>query len=442
MTRRGDAACYPALVRSPGRPLLLLAACLAAPLAGCWSGGPRRPLFGGPSGEISAPTPLAPPPPPRPHKATAADELLARLQRGNAEERATALEELVLRGQEARETVATARDEALVLHALLDAALVRIDAEAGPSPSQRLAADLPWLEEQHRLAVERFGRGDVWGALRLIDALLVVAPDSPVATRLQALRRRAAARLLQESVCRVELVPSAGGLTPDHPLGVRLRLVNQGQETVELTAGEEGELGVLSLVYEELAPAGGRTRTMQERTILSPDEEIELDPGESWELNLQLLSPHKQMQPGVVGRYQLGGRLRARSLVMGDTSYSLFVPFLPAEVIVVESRDKDLLEPPASQRFLGALQAAFAAPPETRGETARRVFVAAMVLAAVDRDGAVAALAEALTAAQGALSDALCAALGRATGEPLPRTREEWLRWWASERQSRPERRE
>lgn len=406
---------------------------------GCWSGGPRRPLFGGPGNSPTPPVALAPGAPPRPHKETPADQLLTRLQTGNAEERGAALEELVLRGQEAREVVRAARDEALVLHGMLDEALVKIDGEGSPSPAQHLAPDLPWLEEQHRLALDRYGRGDSWGALRLIDALLVVAPDSPVAARLQSLRRRATARLLQESAIRVELVPDSPGLTPDRPLSAKLRLINQAEEPVELVTGDEGELGVLSLVYEELAPAGGRTRTLQERTILSPDEEIELDPGESWELNLQLVSPHQRMQPGVVGRYQLGGRLRARSLMVGDSRYSLFVPFLPAEVVVVEHKDKDLLEDPPSRGFLDALRLAFSAPPPQRVETARRVFVAGMVLARSDRDGAVAAMAEALSAAEGPLSEALCAGLGRATGEPLTRTRDEWLRWWASDRQSRPE---
>ena len=52
MTRRGDAACYAACVRPLGLFVLVLAACLQA---GCWSGGPRRPLFGGPATESGAP---------------------------------------------------------------------------------------------------------------------------------------------------------------------------------------------------------------------------------------------------------------------------------------------------------------------------------------------------------------------------------------------------
>lgn len=404
-------------------------------LSGCWAGGPRRPLFGG------APEPVAgpgsdPAPPVRPYQSTPEGELLLRLQRGNAEERAAAVEELVARGPEARDEVRGARDEALVLHDLLEGALARLEAD-GPRPAGP-APDVAWLEEQHGLAVDRFAHGDVWGALRLIDALLVIAPDAPVAPRLHALRRRAVVRLVQESLCRVELLPSAPALTPERPLAARLRLVNQGEERVELVAGDDGELGVLTLVYEEVAPAGGRTRTMVERTIRSPQDRIELEPGQSWELELQLTSPHKELPTGTVGRYQLGGRLRARSLLVGETRYSMFVPFLPGEVVVVESRDADLLGDPPGEKFLGALKAAHAAPREARAEAARRVFVAGLVLARADRDLAVAALAESLSAAEGSLAEAICAALSRATGEPRTRTPEEWLRWWASERRARP----
>ncbi|NJN52493.1 MAG: TonB-dependent receptor plug domain-containing protein, partial [Gammaproteobacteria bacterium] len=95
----------------------------------------------------------------------------------------------------------------------------------------------------------------------------------------------------------------------------------------------EADANDLQLVTTEkdfvrLAGPGDLRRTMQERTLRSPEREITLEPGESWELNLQLTSPHQRMQPGVVGRYQLGGRLRARSLLVGETRYSLFVPLL------------------------------------------------------------------------------------------------------------------
>ncbi len=69
-------------------------------------------------------------------------------------------------------------------------------------------------------------------------------------------------------------------------------------------------------------------------------------------------------------------------------------------------------------------------------EAARRAFVAAVVLARDDPAAAIEAAATALEVegTPGPLATALCAALARATGEPLGFSRGEWLWWWRSRR--------
>ena len=53
-----------------------------------------------------------------------------------------------------------------------------------------------------------------------------------------------------------------------------------------------------------------------------------------------------------------------------------------------------------------------------------------MLMAHEDREEALESVATALEGATGPLSETLCAALARMTGEPLNFTRQEWLIWW------------
>lgn len=406
-------------------------------VAGCWSGGPRKPLFGG----DEAPAPRTAPPAPEPRQAQAATPeavLLRDLRRAETDEQRRKLaDELVARGEAARGLVQAARDEEGLLDDLLEDVLRRLDAAAKRDPAAPgRAVETTWVAEKYGLALDRYLAGDAWGALRLIDAILAIEPGAAERPKLLRLARRARDKVLRENVLLADLLPGATTLVPAEPLRARVRLTNVGREPVVMRVGD-GTLGVVSVEFEELSQDGRRTRTRTEARVGAPAK-LELAPGKSVELPVELPSPHAKLPAELLGRYRLGGRLRAHTMLVGDAAYPFFVPLLPAEVLVVQPGDVPLATD-ARAAFHAAVQAGQQESGGALAGAARRAFVAGMLLARDDPDQAVALAVAALEAeaTRGAVADALCAVLARATGEPLGFTREEWLAWWRKHR-SRP----
>lgn len=403
-----------------------------AAAAGCAvtpPGGERRSLWealtGDEEAQLGAGPVRTPPPPARPRVEADAAELLERLRRAPpGDERGQVVAELARRGEEAH----PALEEALAQEELLIDTLRDLLRRAPPTPEPAgRARQLPWIDEVYGLALDRFHAGDHYGALRLIDAALVLAPDAARAPELHRLRRQASEEALRASVLAADLVLGAEVLVPNASLSARIELHNRSELPIVLRG--DASFGVVTIDYEELLADATRTRIRTQRAVALPGGELELAPGERRTLPVSLPSPHRELGPGAVGRYRLGGRLRPGTMLVGDTSYQSFIPLLPRLVLAVLPADRPLADDPAA-RLAEAIGAASQGPLSERREPARRAFVAAVLLAQRDREAALVAVASALHAAEGPLSEALCAALGRITGEPFSFTREEWLRWW------------
>jgi hypothetical protein len=424
---------------------LLLAALAAGGLAGCWSvTGKRRPLFGGddPAGGLRTQAPEGPPARERQEDAPEAALLRDLKRAGTDDQRKRIADALVARGAGVRPLVERARDEEGVVSDLLDDVLRRLDVAATGTATATLgpvhAVDAGWVEEKYGLALDRYLSGDTYGALRLIDAILALEPGTAARPRLLRLRRRARDRLVRESVVVADIIAGAPTIVPSEPVRARVRLTNVGQEPLVVRVAD-GALGVVTVEYEELSQDGRRTRTQTERRVPAP-RELRLEPGKAIELPVELPAPHARLPARLVGRIHLGGWLRAQTLLVGDASYPYFVPLLPADVLVVHPADLELSKDPRAA-FHAAVQAGQRESGAAQAESARRAFVAALLVAREDAEAAVELVATTLEARdpKGPVCDALCAALARATGEPLGFTREEWLRWWHG-RRSRPER--
>lgn len=413
---------------------------LALPgVVGCWGGGPRKPLFGGDDTGGAEAAPQAPAPRQRQDETPEAVLLRDLRRAGTDGERRALADQLAKRGAPVRDLVQKARDEEGLLVDLLDDVLRRIDAAAGTAATpQERAVAAAWVQDKYALALDRHLAGDCWGALRLIDAILALEPGTDQRPRLLRLRRRARDRILRESALVADLVPGATTLVPSQGLAARVRLTNVGKETITIRVGD-GMLGVISVEYEEISHDGRRTRTRTERQVPAPPR-VELQPGRAVELPVELPAPHATLDEHLVGRFHLGGRLRAHTLLVGDVPYPFYVPLLPVDVLVVHPRDLELSRDPRAA-FHAAVQAGQQAKGEPQREAARRAFVSALLVAREDDEAAIAMVAAALEAhaSRGAVEDALCAALARVTGEPLGFTRLEWLAWWQKQR-SRPER--
>lgn len=411
-------------------------------LAGCTSSGPRRPLFGGP--DATPATTATPPAQPPPGARGALDrapetDLLQQLRsaRSEAEQRRIALQ-LVERGAPTIGLVAAARDEQALLVDLLDDVLRQLEARAAPQAARGVEAG--WVEAKATLATDRFLAGDTWGALRIVDAVLALEPDTDQRDRLLRLRRRARDRILRESVLLADLVPGALTLTPADDLRARVKLTNVGGAAITLRA-PTGELGSVTCDYEEASAGGWRTRQRSEHRVLIEGRELVIAPGATVELPVAIPRIHADLDPALVGRLHLGGRLRAHTFLVGEQSYPFFVPLLASDVLVVAPKDVPLVRDPAAG-LAAALEAGTTATGKDLEEAGRRAFVAVLAIARDDPQAAIDAAATALERddVKGGLADALCSGLARAQGEPLSFTRAEWLAWYRARRASRPER--
>ena len=422
----------------PRGPLLLVILLLA----GCFSG-QRRPLFGGGPSFGSAPSaPVAPPPAPpaRPYGDATEQALIETLRAApTADRRALVVDELVARGELARPVLEAALAEELVLADVIDEALRRLDGGADPGAPVRSGEGLPdppWVEAKYRLALDHYTHGDVYGALRTIDAVLALEPRTVQTPRLQRLRRRALEKLVRETILVAEVTADEPLLAPEQPLTGSIRLSNLSEETLTLRAGEQDEIGYFSVSFEELAPGGSRTRLHVEYAI-PLDDDLTIEPGETYDLPFPVdARSHAALDVNRVGRYTLGGRLRPQTFLVGETPYSLFLPVLPQDVLVLHAAQRPLASDPTAS-FLEAVEGGLNGS-LADAEAARQVFVSAVLMARDDLQGTVRALVTALNSAQGGLSEGICAALARVTGEPLGFTREEWLLWWKL-RQTRPQ---
>lgn len=430
---------------------LELVVVLAVLLAGC-AAGPRRPLFGGPDDAPRAPDPVPALPSRGELGSTPEAGLLARLRAARTVgERKGLADELVARGPSARPLLVAAVDEEGLLVDLLEDVLRRIDeAEAAAAkPAEAPGADgraveSAWADRKHALALDRYHAGDTYGAMRVIDAILALEPDAACRPKLLRLLRRCRDRLLRESVLTADLLPGARTTVPGEAITARVRLTNRSREELRLQV-EGGTLGAVTVDYEELGADGRHTLSRTERRVAVAGD-LTLAPGQSLEVPVDVGRPHAKLPPGVVGRVHLNGRLRAHTMFVGEATYPFFVPLLPTQVVVVHPPALGLAKEPRAS-FDAAVAEAREAGGEALAAAVQRAFVSALLVAndeAAAGDptsaGAVDLVAGALQVegTRGPLSDGLCAALARITGEPLGFTRQEWLWWWRS-KAARPE---
>lgn len=433
------------------RPLFALALALVAALPGC-SSGPRKPLFGGPDDAPRAPDPV-PQVPPRGELGSSREAgLIARLRAARTVgERKALADELVARGPSARSVLVAAIDEEGLLIDLLEDVLRRIDEaeaaattpDAGPTtsaprPADGRAVESAFADRKYALALDRYHAGDTYGAMRIIDAILALEPEAACRPKLLRLLRRCRDRLLRESVLTADLLPGARTTVPSEVISARVRLTNLSREEIRLKV-DGGTLGAVTVDYEELGPDGRHTLSRTERRV-AVEGDLSLKPGQSLEVPVEVGRPHAKLPDAVVGRVHLNGRLRAHTMFVGDSTYPFFVPLLPTQVVVVHPAQLALAKDPRAS-FEAAVAEAREAGGEALAAAVQRLFVSALLVAGDEAAagdptaaGAVDLAAQALQVegTRGPLSDGLCAALARITGEPLGFTRQEWLWWWRS----------
>jgi hypothetical protein len=344
------------------------------------------------------------------------------------------MDELASRGRVTRETVEAAFAEEVVLVGLLASLRARVSGasppDAGQGGDEDEREDPPWIQAKFRLALDRYAATDLFGALRITDALLHLEPDAVLGPQLRALQRRCHDRLVETSLLVARVVAARSVLSRNSPLKLSIHFKNVSDQVIVLHQDAKTDsVGVVHLDYEELSPDGTRTRIRTQHGVSLGVTKLRLGAGQAKSISLRLPAPHKRLPRGVVGRYEIMGRLRPTRMQVGDSTASSFLPLGKSQLMVLDPKDRSLAKDPAKS-LAAAVKAANSGTLAQRREPARQAFVAGVLFAHRDREPALRALIDALGTATAPLSDSLCAALARANGEPLSLTREEWLAWW------------
>jgi len=340
---------------------------------------------------------------------------------------------------------------------LYEELLARMPRAKGARPAPERRGPLrTLLRARYRQASDAYLAGDYLGALRITNALLVLAPDDLLAPRIKRLRQSIRGRLMRETVLHTEILsPSVLG---NRPVTVLVRLTNRSRQAIFIQPPREGppNIGKLELSYEELRPGGSVTRS-QTSFPIRESRSLSIRPGQKVDIEVTLPFAHAKKPKGVLGRYTISGHLRPFQLTRGRETLPYLVPLFPTHVYAVDRRDLILMRHPTASlldaldgldlllRFRGIRlkhPAAVFAPEKLPrvSELSRRVFVAAILAGQLKRTETLAILEENLRHAPSNLAKTLCSALSRITGDPFNYSKAEWLEWLLRTRAGRSER--
>jgi len=367
-------------------------------------------------------------------KKSKTDELLARLRDTQpGPDRQAALAELRRRhGPGDLTLVKSALEEERLLIELLRE-LEEPSRTIRPEVTLAGSGDPEWVSGKYALARDRYVAGDLFGALKLLNGILALEPQTEQLTEIRQLRGRCQTRLTEASWLRTRLEPKKNVIASTAPLEVFLVVENVSDQVIRVLHEDEAPMGVVFLDYEELNRDGTRTRIRTQQGVNLGSEEVVLQPKKKKRIKLELPPAHRRLPSGAVGRYRLSGRLRPTELEVGDAPASRFLILHEQSVIVLGTRDLGLGKDPLAS-FKAAVIRAGKGTYASREEPARSAFVASVVLGHKDRELALKTLVEALGPSEPPLTHALCAGMGRVNGEPLNFTKDEWLAWWSQRR--------
>jgi hypothetical protein len=290
-----------------------------------------------------------------------------------------------------------------------------------PPPGER------WYEAKFREAARRVELGDHLGAVKLLDAILVLEPDCPIRERIQQLRVRAKELQVRATLVEARLVPKRVLLAPGDPVELSLELKNVSAESLDLAGGAEGEgeiFGALEVETVDATPRGERSR-VSEPQRLAASIPARLSASETWRTPLTL-RPGRPLPPGVFRRLRISGSIRSRTLVRADEHVDRFLPLFAVDVFVVDPARHALAAEPRRCVAAEVERLREAKEPAEAAAAAERLFFASMLAPAEDREAVIAALGATLEREGDAAAPAAMMTLAVLLDGPLDPDRAAW----------------
>lgn len=303
----------------------------------------------------------------------------------------------------------------------------------------------PWVKAHYRRAFDLYLDGDLLGAIRIVDALLVLEPESQMHPDLHRLRQSARERLVREHAVAVDVRLPSDGIPEDGPATVVIELRNTSEEVVEIRHGSDPDadlFGVLNVDYEELAPNGSRRRHHRTHPVPSQGT-VRLDPRETMSITLEIGEAHRRRDAEVFVRYRVSGRLRPHTLLRGDESLPYFLPIFPRSLPLPSPRYAPADQHAALDTLrtviveLAAGEKTAPSQLEPRRELALRAFHAALMCPGADKEEVLGLLIAGVGETNGSPQAVLLSTLTHVSGQSRVLNAEDWTRWWQKRLETR-----
>jgi hypothetical protein len=391
------------------------------------------------------------------------EELLRAYETSRAAERTVLLRKLFSLKGKASDGIRQRQSELLFLRDTYSELLSQLDETAqAPAPGQRPSerpemetkqVETIYLNRKFRLAIDQYLNGDFLGARTLATALLIIAPSSPISSRIKRLRKYAREHLLRESVLHTELITSPI-ITSKKSLIIYLRLTNRTEDSLFLATPEDDDnpnLGALDISYEEQYAGGTRSRDQAVLPIVEK-KALSLKPGQKIDIKILVPVMHRKKGKSILGVYGIEGHLRPFKLLRGGRELPYLIPIFGVRVHVVDQKDLALVRDPygSLRDQLDALDNILkydvAAKRKERFQPKRipslerllRTTFLTAVLAgerSSSQEKTFDLIESQLKKAPPQICQVLCSALSSMTRDPFRYSKEEWLKWFGQKGQ-------
>jgi hypothetical protein len=278
-------------------------------------------------------------------------------------------------------------------------------------------------------------------AIQLIDAILLLKPDTQHRRELKDLRIIASQKKLQQEVVRVYIYCSKKLHKAGEAIDICIRVKNIGSDTVTFphSGNNPRNLGFITKkTYDYRFPCSSRMRGTQ--VMIKQDSPIVLQKSQVWEKCFEIDTSGMDAGMPTVRRYILQVELRPTEIVAGRGQFSRYLSSGEIELWVVPGEYESLVQNPmehfkeASLFLLGK-----PAPGELAIDdesTARLIlFYCTFLLDEHDRVEALPTLISVLEKASGDTAMVVMGLLSFLTDEDFGTSREDWLDWWKRSRE-------
>lgn len=274
-------------------------------------------------------------------------------------------------------------------------------------------------------------------ALQLVDAILVVNPQTRHKKVLQDMRISANQGLLQQEIVRVYLYSpkKVYALGEKVEIKLRVRNISEGEVTFPHTAAQPRNFGTLrkfTYTYE----LSGSWRTRRTPAVIKQDSPIVLKKNQVWEKSYEIDTSGVEGEEPLMRRYVLQAQVRPAEIITGEeekftrplTTGKLEIWAMPKKYLAYSKNAFPNLKEAVSfirgERVPGQLLLADQA-------TARvALFYSVFFVGERERSEALNLLMEALAAAAGETARTITGSLTFLTSEPYGSSKKDWLNWW------------